>query len=201
MEIQSVQFIKGVVGEEAIMYDSTPHIAFVGRSNVGKSSTLNALFSTKKMVKIGKTPGKTKEINFFRVITKNEGNFYFVDLPGYGYAKLSKNDRLKLEKLIQWYLGHPQADTALVCIVIDAQVGITDFDRAVMTQLKEQGKAYIVLVNKIDRLNQKERSTLQKTLEHDLDRNNYVMYAAKSGKHIDRVREMLKIADPEESLR
>ena len=193
MEIIAVQFIKGVVGEEAIVYDGTPQIAFVGRSNVGKSSTLNSLFGTKKMVKIGKTPGKTKEINYFNVITKDHGNFYFVDLPGYGYAKLSKNDRTELEKRIRWYITHPQADTALVCIVVDAQVGLTEFDLDTIHTLKEGSKEYILALNKIDRLNQKEQSALRKTLkeDHDLAEDQYVFYSAKKGKHIHKLRETI----------
>lgn len=186
MEIKKVQFIKGVVGEESIMYDGTPHIAFVGRSNVGKSSTLNALFGTKKMVKTGKTPGKTKEINFFNVIDTNDHQYYFVDLPGYGYAKLSKNERVRLENLIHWYLLHPESDTDLVCIIIDAQVGITEFDEQVITTMISMDKPFIIGVNKIDRLNQKEQSALKKLLDEKY-LNQYVFYSAKKDKHINRL--------------
>jgi len=78
MKIKSAQFIKGIVGEDEVLYDKYPHIAFVGRSNVGKSSVINSLLgSNKGLVKTGKKPGKTTEINFFKVNDK----YYFVDLP------------------------------------------------------------------------------------------------------------------------
>ena len=79
----SAQFVKGVVGEDNILYDGVPQIAFIGRSNVGKSSTLNAILNRKKLVKVGRTPGKTKEVNFFDVRTDDGYQVYFVDLPGY----------------------------------------------------------------------------------------------------------------------
>src|SRR5690606_28987178 len=101
MKILETIFMQGVVDETAILYDGIPHIAFIGRSNVGKSSTLNAITGKRKLVKVGQTPGKTKEINFFesRVELNNgtTGSVYLVDLPGYGYAKLSKQQRNDLK--------------------------------------------------------------------------------------------------------
>ena len=134
MKILDTKFVQGVVDETAVLYDGTPHIAFIGRSNVGKSSTLNSLTGQKKLVKVGQTPGKTQEINFFRARVsddnkENQQEIYLVDLPGYGYAKLSKARRKVLKNLIQWYVGHPEADTALICLIIDGKVGLTDQDR------------------------------------------------------------------------
>jgi GTP-binding protein len=188
MKILETQFIQGVVGETEIMYDGTPHVAFIGRSNVGKSSTLNAITGKRRLVKVGQTPGKTKEINFFeaRVVDgEKEGLLYLVDLPGYGYAKLSKSKRKELSGLINWYLTHPQADTALVCLIIDAKVGLTDLDREMIELLQASQKHFIVAVNKVDKLNQKTRHKLSEELKRDLGDVSYVFYSATSRKHVD----------------
>lgn len=188
---KNAKFIKGVVGEEAIMYDGTPHIAFVGRSNVGKSSTINALLDRRKLVKTGRTPGKTQEINFFEVQDDIDHLWYFVDLPGYGYAKLSKTRREELRKLIVWYLSHPQSDTALVCIIIDAKVGLTEFDQEVLNILEDQKKAYVIGVNKVDKINQKAQHKLEQELNEQVKSGSYVLYSAVKNKNIHKLRERI----------
>ena len=87
MKILSASFVKGFTGTDPILYDSLPQFAFVGRSNVGKSSLMNCLLGSTNLVKSGKTPGKTKEINFFLV----NRNMYFVDLPGYGFSNIKRD--------------------------------------------------------------------------------------------------------------
>src|SRR3990167_7680582 len=100
MKIISAKFVKGITGTDDILYDGIPQIAFVGRSNVGKSSVINSLVNQNELVKVGKKPGKTTEINFFIINNK----FYFVDLPGYGYAELSPIEKEKIRKRMLWYL-------------------------------------------------------------------------------------------------
>lgn len=191
MKLLNTQFVQGVVEETAILYNGIPHIAFIGRSNVGKSSTLNALVGQKKLVKVGQTPGKTREINFFksRVVGKEantEGELYLVDLPGYGYAKLSKSRRNELKNLIEWYLTHPQADTALVCLIIDSKVGITGLDREIIETLKSSKKSFIIAANKIDKLNQKAQHKLTQDLKEEFgDDIKCVMYSAVKSKRVN----------------
>ena len=190
MRILETNFVQGVVGETAIMYDGTPHVAFIGRSNVGKSSTLNAITGKRKLVKVGQTPGKTKEINFFKARVKvdeaTEKELYLVDLPGYGYAKLSKQKRNELRKLIFWYLEHPQADTALICMIIDAKVGLTDHDKEVLELINKTSKPVLIAINKVDKLNQKERHRLTQSLKTEIgDSIPYVLYSASTNKHVN----------------
>lgn len=148
------KFIKGLIGEDQLLTDGTPQVAFVGRSNVGKSSLLNFLFSTKSLVKTSGTPGKTQQLNIFSV---NEGQSYFVDLPGYGYAKLSRTDREKIRKRIVWYITEVAAvQGAVVVLVIDVKVGLTELDHQMLELLQETGVSYVVAANKVDKLNQKE---------------------------------------------
>ncbi|MCI5050904.1 MAG: ribosome biogenesis GTP-binding protein YihA/YsxC [Candidatus Pacebacteria bacterium] len=190
--IKKAEFVTGVVGEEAILYDGTPQIAFIGRSNVGKSSTLNALLGRNKLVKVGNTPGKTREINFFKVETDTGLLSYFVDLPGYGYAKLSKQQRNELKKMIRWYISHPEADTALICLIIDAKAGITDIDLEFIELMKESDKEYCIAVNKIDKINQKTQSKLQKDLVASVGNAVPVFYySAFKGKNIHKLQDYL----------
>src|SRR3989344_2302589 len=100
MQITSAEFVKGVVGEDEILTDGTPQIAFIGRSNVGKSSVINSLAQKKDLARTSAFPGRTQEINLFLI----NRSFYLVDLPGYGYAKMSKEKQFELQDLIAWYL-------------------------------------------------------------------------------------------------
>lgn len=190
--IKTAKFIKGVVGEEGILYDGTPHIAFIGRSNVGKSSTLNAILGRNKLVKVGRTPGKTKEINFFDILTMDNLKSYFVDLPGYGYAKLSKKQRKELQEMIKWYITHPEADTALICLIIDSKVGLTSIDKEFIALMDQSNKEYIVAANKIDKINQKSQSKLKKELQEDIRSNVKIFYySAYKGKNVNLLQEYL----------
>lgn len=196
MKIHQAQFITGVVDEQAILYDGTAQIAFIGRSNVGKSTTLNSLFGTKNLVKTGRTPGKTQEINFFKasvVVDDHEGSVYFVDIPGYGYAKHSKQHRNMLQERIVWYLTHRKADIAGVCMIIDAKAGITEYDRKYISILNEARRSFILGVNKIDKLNQKKRSMLMKEISNLplLEGVPVVYFSAANKKYIDRLSEAL----------
>jgi GTP-binding protein len=155
MKITSAQFIKSIRGTDPITQDGIPQIAFVGRSNVGKSSLINALVGKKDLVKVGDKPGKTKEVNFFLVNHK----YYLVDLPGYGFAAADPKEREKLKKLIAWYLVSSEIRPHLVVLVIDAKVGLTAFDEQMISVLIGEKHPYIVAVNKADKLS---RHALQK---------------------------------------
>lgn len=152
--IHSAQFIKGIIGTDPILTEEKPHIVFAGRSNVGKSSVINSLARKKDLVKSSSMPGKTREVNFFLINKK----VYFVDLPGYGYAKVSPKEREKLKKLILWYLFCAGVRPKKVVLIIDVQAGLTTYDKEMLGLLKENGYDATIVVNKIDRLNQKEKS-------------------------------------------
>ena len=152
MKITSATFERGVKGTNPILYDGVPQIAFVGRSNVGKSSIINSLTGRKNLVKVTDRPGETTEINFFNI----NHNLYFVDLPGYGYAKVSPKEKEKLKKLILWYLMYSEVRPQRVVLILDVKAGFTEFDREMVTVLRERNHSYLVVVNKIDKLNQKD---------------------------------------------
>ena len=183
MKITSSEFIRGIVGPNDILDRGIPQICFVGRSNVGKSSLINALVGKKDLVKTGKKPGKTTEINFFLI---NKNKFYFVDLPGYGYARGNKE---KIRELILWYLAESGTKPFVVVLVLDSKVGLTDFDKDMLDVLRGEKHNYIIIANKSDKLNQKELSEKLKIIKIESGEENVFPYSAMNKKGTD---ELLK---------
>ncbi len=149
MNIESTKFVKGIVQDDTIMNDGIPQIAFIGRSNVGKSSLINALTKT-KLSRISSTAGRTQEINFFLI----NNSVYFVDLPGYGFAKVSNTKRSELSNLINSYLFNDVWTQKKVVLIIDINVGMTDKDIKMYNDLKKHGKDIIVALSKVDKIKQ-----------------------------------------------
>lgn len=159
MNIKSARFIRGITGTQDILYDGKFQVAFLGRSNVGKSTLINSLTGKPNMARSSSNPGKTIRMDFFLV----NDRFYFVDFPGYGYAKKSAKEREKLAKMILWYLMYSQVKNRLVILIIDAKVGITAFDADMIKTLAEYQIDFIIVANKADNL---ERNEKEKLLEH-----------------------------------
>ena len=147
MKITTAVFMKGVMGDDAILEDGTPQIAFIGRSNAGKSSLINSLTGKKKLAVTSNTPGRTKELNVFKI----NSTHYFIDLPGYGYAKVGGRAIEKLNKLIVWYLLESK-HTPKVVLLIDAEVGPTANDLETLKELERTGKNIVVVANKVDKI-------------------------------------------------
>jgi len=166
MEIKKAEFIKGITGTNDILNDGRPQVAFIGRSNVGKSSVINSLVNRKNLVKSGSKPGKTQEINFFLINNK----VYFVDLPGYGFMKASLKRREKAKKMILWYLFRSGVRFKKVVLIIDAKVGFTDFDREMLDLLNQNRVPIIIIANKVDKLKKNELDKL----------GNAILYSAKT---------------------
>ena len=152
MKIVSARFIKGIVGDDKILNDGTSQIAFIGRSNAGKSSVINSLTNQKNLAKTSSSPGRTQEINIFFI---NE-SLYLVDLPGYGFAKASLEKREQLQKLIFWYLFKSQYEQKKIVLIIDANVGLTDLDMEMLYHLEIRNKSIIIVANKIDKIKKSE---------------------------------------------
>jgi GTP-binding protein len=148
MKIKSAQFIKGIIGTNEILEDGKQQFAFIGRSNVGKSSVINSLVNQKSLAHTSSTPGRTQEINLFLI----NNSFYLVDLPGYGFTKVSRALREKLEKLINWFLFDSPYVQKKIVLIIDAYIGIQDSDLDMLRTLEEHNKNVIVVANKIDKI-------------------------------------------------
>ncbi len=141
------QFIKGIKALDQLPDLGLPEIAFAGRSNVGKSSLINALTNRKTLARVSNTPGRTREINFFNLSER----LVLVDLPGYGYARVSRSEVQEWTMLITDYLQQRPA-LQRVCVLIDARRGIRDSDETVMKLMDEAALSYQVALTKIDKL-------------------------------------------------
>lgn len=153
MNIKSARFIRGITGTQDILYDGKFQVAFLGRSNVGKSTLINSLTGKSKLARSSSHPGKTIRMDFFLINDK----FYFVDFPGYGYAQRSADRREKLAKMILWYLMYSEVKERLVILIIDAKVGITAFDADMIKTLAEFQIDFIIIANKADKLKRNEK--------------------------------------------
>ena len=149
--IRKLEFLGGMAAVGGWRPETTlPEIAFAGRSNVGKSSLLNRLVGRKKMARVSKTPGRTREINFFRV----NDHFVLADLPGYGYAKVSKTQKAEWRPLLEGYIAKtPQL--AGVVQLLDMRRDPSEDDAAMLDLLAELGMPTIVVLTKSDKLSRK----------------------------------------------
>ncbi len=175
MKITSAKFMKGVVGPADILTDGTPQIAFIGRSNAGKSSLLNSLTNSSKLAITSKTPGRTKEINVFLI----NNICYFMDLPGYGYARAGGETLEKLSDLIFWYLFESENDPKVV-LLIDAIVGPTVDDLAILRELENTGKEIVVVVNKVDKIKKSQYQKQIKKLGEQIRGHRLFPYSSKT---------------------
>ena len=156
MKILSVEFVKSAFRREHWTTDGLPEIAFLGRSNVGKSSLINSLLQRKGLARTSNTPGRTQSINFFLV---NE-SFYFADLPGYGYARVSKTMRADWGKMAEEYLSN-RRELALSIQLIDSRHNPTELDRQLNEWLHFYRKNHLIVATKADKLSS---NKLQKSL-------------------------------------
>lgn len=159
MTIQSAEFLTSVGFLNQLPTDGRSEIAFLGRSNVGKSSLLNRLLNRKKLVKTSGTPGKTRTLNFFTI---NDA-FYFVDLPGYGYAKRSQSERAQWGQLIEGYISNRDVLKGFVQL-IDVRHAPTADDLQMIEWLSHSGKPFVIVGTKADKLsNNKLQASLART--------------------------------------
>lgn len=159
-------FILGVAGLEQLPAADRSEVAFAGRSNVGKSSLINALTGRNSLARTSNTPGRTQQLNFFDL----GGVMYLVDMPGYGYAKVSKKQRSEWDRLIRDYLrGRP--NLRCVFILIDGRHGLKDSDEHLMTMLDEAAVSYRIILTKCDKSKKAELEKIQENLKASLKKH------------------------------
>lgn len=183
MKITSAVFVKGVMGDDAVLEDGTPQVAFIGRSNAGKSSLINSLTGRTKLAITSSTPGRTKELNVFKI----NGTHYFVDLPGYGYAKTGGQALERLNKLIVWYLLESK-HTPKVVVLIDANVGPTADDLATLKELERTGKEIVVVANKVDKIRKTHYLNHMKKLQEKVQGHKLMPYSSVTKVGVDELR-------------
>ena len=157
MKIRSADFILSASSPWQFPPPTLPEIAFAGRSNVGKSTLINSLLNRRKLVKTSSTPGKTQLINFFNINDK----FHFVDLPGYGFAKVPENVRKQWQRLIEAYLQERETLRNVV-LIVDSRHGPTAQDRQLKDWLDYYERPVLIVASKIDKL---KRGQIQKHLK------------------------------------
>jgi len=182
--IKSATYLKSVVDLKGLPRDRLPEVAFAGRSNVGKSSALNRLVNLKKLAKISSTPGKTRMINFF-LINKN---LYFVDLPGYGYARAPKSMQKSWGKLVEDYLKERENLKGTV-LLVDSRRGPMEPDLQLLEWLDYYGLSKLIVLTKKDKLSRSAvLENARKTCEVlKLDSGSLVLFSAKTGEGKDKI--------------
>jgi GTP-binding protein len=167
---------------------SRAEVAVAGRSNVGKSTLLNALAGQRGLARTSKTPGRTQLLNCFATPTGST----VVDLPGYGYAKVSKQDRAAWERRMRRYLG-TRAPLVMTLVLIDGEVGPTSLDREVLAWLREQGLPLTVVATKQDKVRSSRRQRRRRELAEgcEVAPEDAVWVSAEHGVNIDQLRQLV----------
>ena len=176
MIIKSVKYLTSVVNKNKLLNDEVCEFAFVGRSNVGKSSLINNLSGTKGVAKISSTPGATKMINYFSI---NENQARFVDLPGYGYHKAGKKNQNVWSKLVEDYLLY-SSNLKLVLFLLDIRHKPSELDKIMLNFLLQTKRNFIVVATKADKLSKGAQHNAVNSIANELNLNSQIIFAHSS---------------------
>ena len=192
LNVNRAEFIKSAADPKQFLRTSVPSVAFAGKSNVGKSSVINRLLNRKNLARVGAQPGKTIHVNYFRVDDK----VYFVDLPGYGYAKVSQSERDRWGKLMEQFFSEPGLFT-LGVMIVDARHKPTADDVTMAAWFKNAGCRLVVVANKLDKLKKSEIEPNLKLIRETLSLPDEVLlipFSAEKGQGRDELLgEILKL--------
>lgn len=177
MKIKNVEFLKSAENPEDYPPPDRPEIAFAGRSNVGKSSLINTLLGRKRLARVSKSPGRTQLINFFDL---NDGEMNLVDLPGYGYAKVSKAKRASWGPMIETYLQSRQNLVGLICLM-DIRRGMEEDDQQLIEAAPHFGVQPILVFTKVDKLSKQKRRNRRREIakEFGVDPDELILFSSK----------------------
>ena len=163
MNFQKVEFLISAANPKDFPKNRLPEIAFAGKSNVGKSSVINRLLQRKNFARVGEKPGKTIHVNYFIVDSK----CYLVDLPGYGYAKVSQSEKERWGKLMEDYFAANRIDLGVM--IVDARHAPTNNDITMASWFIQSGCPFVVIANKLDKLKKSEIEPNLQTIREDLE--------------------------------
>ena len=180
------RFLRGLLGDDEILHDQRMHYAFFGRSNVGKSSLINAVLNKKGLARSSNKPGKTLEINVYEAL----GNI-FLDFPGFGYAKTDQKKREKIRRMIIWYLSEFKKENRIIIMIIDSKAGMTDNDLELLDICQKENLNFIVVANKIDKIGQSDFSKLKKEMSLKIAAEKMFFVSCESKKGIEELKDFL----------
>ena len=192
MNLQKAEFLISITDLSKLPKDGLPQIAFSGKSNVGKSSVINRVLQRKNFARVGETPGKTIHINFFRI----DNRAYFVDLPGYGYAKVAKSEKERWGRLMEAYFSDPTR-ISLGILIVDARHKPTENDVTMAKYFQGSERPWVVVANKLDKLKKSEvepnLALIRETLALDPQTPLIPFSAEKGTGREDLLREILRV--------
>jgi GTP-binding protein len=187
MKISSVKFVKSAVAPAGLIKDDKPQIAFLGRSNVGKSSLINSLLQRKGLARASNTPGRTRSINYFDV----NDSFYFVDLPGYGYAKVPRAQRQSWGELAESFLADNES-LALCIQLIDARHGPKDTDLQLYEWLVKLEMPLVIVTTKADKIGRNSLARSLNLIRREMPGVEAIPYSSVTGLGRDKVLDLIK---------
>ena len=165
MNWNNAEYVRSAASERDFLHDGMVQVAMAGRSNVGKSSVINRMVRRKNLARVGNSPGKTRQVNYFLI----DKAFYLVDLPGYGYARVSQAEKERWGRLMEAYFA--SGTLTLGLLIVDARHKPTPDDRTMAEWFRSSGRPYIVVANKLDKLKKSELEPnlqrIRETLELD----------------------------------
>lgn len=182
LNVNKAEFIKSAAAPSQFIQSSVPAVVFAGKSNVGKSSVINRMLNRKNFARVGSEPGKTIHVNYFLI----DGRLYLIDLPGYGYAKVSQSERDRWGKLMDDFFAAGLFDLGVM--IVDARHKPTKDDMTMAEWFKSSGCEFVVVANKLDKLKKNEiepnMSQIRQTLELD-DSVRIIPFSAEKGQGRD----------------
>lgn len=184
LNVNKAEFVKSAVTPAQFINSSIPGVVFAGKSNVGKSSVINRMLNRKNFARVGSEPGKTIHVNYFLI----DGKIYFIDLPGYGYAKVSQSERERWGKLMEDFFA--SGLFRLGVMIVDARHKPTADDVTMAEWFKGSGCPFVIVANKLDKLKKSEiepnLALIRKTLELDVD-VHIIPFSAEKGQGRDKL--------------
>ena len=179
MNYHNAEFVKSAANQNAFIKNDLPQIIFSGRSNVGKSSLINCLLNRKSFARVSSVPGKTSQINYMLI----DHSAYFVDLPGYGYASVSKEEKVRWANLIERYFQSITDRDVLGLSLVDSRHKPTSQDQEMVQLYKEIDKPFYVIANKIDLVKKSEieKSVAVITETLDIPKEQLILFSSKKG--------------------
>ncbi len=183
LNLNKAEFVRSAAGTDQFIRNTLPKAAFAGRSNVGKSSVINSLLNRKQFARVGAEPGKTIHVNYFLI----DGRLYLIDLPGYGFARVSQSEKARWGKLMEDFFRTPDL-FGLGVLIVDARHKPTADDVRMAAFFRETGSSFVVVANKLDKLKASEVQPNLQRIRETLslgDEVQLIPYSAQKGEGRD----------------